>query len=296
MTYENGDLFCIDCFNQSSPRLPRIKSAHFLGCSICNSAVKGKKYYTEENGDVICMKCEISGPRCAKCDCLFKSTDTIREIDERIKYHEYCLDCSVCSNRIETDDFYKGQKGEPLCSNCYNIAKLIRCFACGDHIPDSYVVLDNRPFHKECFKCSNCSVLIDPAGFYRNRQTREPVCAFCNQKLNAPKCSKCSKPIEKDAIPYEDKRFHPHCFKCDKCGADFLKMKKFFRAKIIKDISAKVVLFSIAPFDVQDALNQLLLLHLLLNMKTKIFMPSVLLASNVNDHWQLGNFSKVDIL
>lgn len=227
ITYENGDILCQECNNKLSNKIPRIKSAHYISCSVCNNTVKGTKYYTEANGDIICEKCDLNAPRCTKCQLLFKFEDVKRNLENGMQFHEDCFDCSVCNCIIGSKDFFQAETGLPMCLNCYEISKLPKCASCSNPISGAYIMIDNKPIHNECFKCTNCSLLINKeTGFFRNKETGELLCSNCNLKLNGAKCARCNEVIEKEGVTYADKDYHQICFKCDKCGTELVKMKK----------------------------------------------------------------------
>lgn len=173
ITYESGEIICQDCDNRLNVRPPRVNSAHMIVCSCCNSTLRGTKYFTEPNGDIVCENCDSTGPRCTHCRQLFRAHDsnTRRTLANGKAYHPQCFNCSVCKNLIQTKDFYQTEFREPMCLDCYEISKLPKCSSCNKHISGKYFMLDNKPIHSECFKCSNCGNLLsnEADGFYKNK-------------------------------------------------------------------------------------------------------------------------------
>lgn len=228
ITYENGDIICQECDNRFNIRPPRVNSAHMIVCSACNNTVRGQKYFTESNGRIVCDNCESHGPRCAKCEQLFAVNEPRRALPNRpeISFHMHCFDCVNCMSRIDTKDFYQNEHGLPMCLNCFEISKLPKCIKCFKHISGPYTLIDNKPIHKECFKCTNCNSDISADKGYFKNSLGQPICTSCNVKLNGAKCGKCNNVIEKDGLTFADKDYHQTCFKCDLCGTDLTKMKK----------------------------------------------------------------------
>lgn len=227
ITYENGDIACQHCHNQISAKIPRVKSAHFIACAVCNTTVRGTRYFTEPNGEKICEKCDLSGLRCPKCNLLFKLNDQRRSLNNGIELHEHCFECSACNIVIREKDFYESEQGLPMCMKCYQISKLPKCLSCGSHITTEYIIIDNKPMHNQCFKCTNCSSgLNKEVGYFRNKTSGGPICADCNVKLNGAKCARCLNVIEKEGVSFNSQDYHQDCFKCNTCSTALVKMKK----------------------------------------------------------------------
>ena len=198
-------------------------------CSVCNNMVRGSKYITEPNGKIICENCELTGARCSKCKALFMSTDARRTLPNmpNYAYHDYCFNCVECQNVITAVDFYQNENGLPMCLNCFEMSRLPRCAVCSKHLSGPYILIENRPLHKECFNCSACNSQIDPdKGFFKNKINEQPLCGNCNMTMNGARCGKCSNVIEKDGVSFSFKDYHRECFNCDKCGTNLTYMKR----------------------------------------------------------------------
>lgn len=145
-------------------------------CSCCGSTLQGTKYFTEKNGDIVCEKCDASGARCTQCKQLFRLNETRRTLANGAAYHAGCFMCSSCGKHIQTSEFYQTETRQPMCLDCYEISRLPKCFICNKHISGTYFMLDNKPVHDECFKCSMCAKSLgnDPNGFFRNKVPKKP--------------------------------------------------------------------------------------------------------------------------
>ncbi len=227
ITFENGEIICNDCDLKNAPRPPRIKSAHLIVCSICNKTVQGRKYFTEPDGKIVCDSCELNAARCYKCKNLFVFNEDRRKLSNGLEFHIECFICVVCSQQINTKDFFENETGMPMCLSCFEISKLPKCLKCKNHISGAYLMVENQAIHYECFRCSQCeSNLETKNGYFKHPVSGEPICMNCNHKINAAKCAKCQNPVVKDGISYAEKDYHQTCFKCDICSIELTKMKK----------------------------------------------------------------------
>jgi LIM domain-containing protein 2 len=237
VTYENADVICYDCDVRSTVRPARIKSAHIIICSFCNNTIHGKRYITEPNGKILCDKCEVNAPKCQKCARPIALDASFKSISNNIKFHAECFTCSSCNLLIRDEEFYENKTNEPLCLNCFEINKLPKCLECRQPISSGYIMVDNQPIHKECFKCSQCKELVSlDGGYFKNPLNNLPVCSKCHLVNKAPKCAKCMRIIEKDGCTYGDKDYHQVCFTCVECQVELMKMKKTYRGKADDEI------------------------------------------------------------
>ncbi len=217
VTYENGDVVCQNC--DGRPAVPV--------CASCNVPIQGGKFYTDPNGVVTCENCEQRGQRCPRCAQLFRFNEPRRVMSNGTPYHEHCFICSVCNTKIEARDFFQNELMQPMCLPCHTLSKLPKCTFCMKPLTGQYLLIDSKPLHHECFRCTNCNSLINSEiGYFKNKLNNAPICGDCNLKLNGAKCYKCSMVIEKEGVTYADHDYHQHCFKCDRCGVELVKMKK----------------------------------------------------------------------
>ncbi len=228
ITFENGDTVCQNCdMRQHAAPYQAVPSAHIIVCSCCTNTIQGGKYYTEPNGAITCENCELTGARCTKCKILFKFNETRRVMSNGTPYHEACFSCSQCHTPIQTRDFYQTEQMQPMCLNCYQTSRLPKCTQCAQPLADKYLMIDNKPMHYHCFKCTNCQQVIDnEVGYFKNKMNQLPICSNCNLKLNGVRCFRCSNVIEKNGLTFSNNDYHEECFRCDKCNVELTKMKK----------------------------------------------------------------------
>ena len=118
-------------------------------------------------------------------------------------FHNACWNCSNCGVKLE------GQYGItdegilcPTCvDGCWTCGKLI---VCGSQLVKA---LDHR-YHPECFRCEDCDAQLSKY-FVRSS---EVVCATCILG-----CGSCSQPVKGRYTNFNDRHYHPECFKCNKC-------------------------------------------------------------------------------
>lgn len=219
--HENDEV-CLDCYSNQGLKFPRIKTADYIACAICHGAVKGTEYFTKATGEIVCIK----------CDSLFK-------INQGNQSNEQSYNCYVCHSPIQQFEIYTSPKGLPICYGCYEISQMLKCASCAHQITDSFVLFENKPFHRECFKCKNCGNILNPKGFSRDKSSGEPVCTNCGQNSNVPKCSKCAQILDQDSIPYGELFYHRNCFRCDRCDASLLRSKTVYPGKDNKGLKCE---------------------------------------------------------
>eukprot|EP00055_Hartaetosiga_balthica_P000044 m.135506 g.135506 ORF g.135506 m.135506 type:complete len:394 (+) comp10056_c0_seq1:277-1458(+) len=115
--------------------------------------------------------------------------------------------------------FFKGKNGEVL------MVHTPRCSGCNELIISSYVEIDKKKFHENCFVCSRCKSSLKDTGF--SKEADDILCPTCWNKDNGIMCSGCGQFIVPDIdslVPYMsigDKHFHQDCLKCEECGIKF---------------------------------------------------------------------------
>eukprot|EP00124_Ichthyophonus_hoferi_P005553 Ihof_evm2s835 gene=Ihof_evmTU2s835 len=70
------------------------------------------------------------------------------------KYHAECLACKTCHKSVATEAFYN-EGNDFVCNQCY-IASREKCDLCARPITGSIVKVKDKPYHVDCFVCSEC--------------------------------------------------------------------------------------------------------------------------------------------
>jgi len=101
------------------------------------------------------------------------------------------------------------------------------CHRCGRDCEDNYMKVGKASFHKNCFKCDECSKPItmyhEVAGKFLCEDDYQRHLVKTGQAVT---CSRCNGFIEGDFVKIDEKSYHNHCFTCSKCGTGIV--GKFF--------------------------------------------------------------------
>ena len=128
------------------------------------------------------------------------------------EFHRNCFTCSACSALL--DSVYGRKEGQYYCETCYVQMFGKKCSDCGLVILGSGLKFSSDHYHTQCFKCWQCG-----AGLSQGAHTIKdrPVCADCYDKHFQESCTVCHQTVSQGII-FKEKRFHPQCFKCLRCG------------------------------------------------------------------------------
>eukprot|EP01097_Dermamoeba_algensis_P003753 TRINITY_DN2564_c0_g1_i1.p1 TRINITY_DN2564_c0_g1~~TRINITY_DN2564_c0_g1_i1.p1 ORF type:complete len:297 (-),score=82.94 TRINITY_DN2564_c0_g1_i1:122-892(-) len=87
--------------------------------------------------------------------------------------------------------------------------------------------------------CFTCGVdITDPTKVYVHKNNK--YCHKCSLAAQAPKCAACGEPLGATVTKANNKRYHPDCLRCSKCGGT---LDKGFRVNNNKFICAACVRF-----------------------------------------------------
>lgn len=278
----NGEAHCMDCYRkhfckpcdtckkdvEPNQTLVSFENLSFhdqcFKCNCCSKHLEsgGKnEIYKDDKNKPCCADC-YANKFCKKCDkCkkgILPKPPGIGFEDKN--YHKDCFCCSKCSHKLTADPgihvkadnkhYFKGENNEPFCQDCFAKYLCKPCDGCKKGIlPDEHGVLfENKlNFHKDCFKCDNCSIHLradsdkvnsDGLKFFKNDKEK-PCCIDCYVKLYCKKCDKCGKGISPlvTSTSVEDKKYHSDCLKCSKCHQRILPdMEKFTYDPKSKDL------------------------------------------------------------
>ena len=192
---EQGHLFCGKCI-----------IGGLTSCSACEGVIGARDTSIQYEGYrwhsqcFKCIKCEMSLTgeefvlkdnkiRCRECYKHKSSQGTVRcvacknEINEKgVKYrgrpyHPKCFKCTHCKkNLVEETPVHHEDK--PYCKECHIQQFGLRCTKCVKPILSKYTIYKARPFHRECFICTRCSMPMSSDSFYES-QHGDLFCESC---------------------------------------------------------------------------------------------------------------------
>lgn len=183
--------------------------------------------------------------KCAFCEL---KLDSHFIIYNQKKYHKHCFKCLECGLPINEDPFImKGDR--PLCMTCMAKNQLMNaktCVKCHQKIRGASILFDDKNYHINCFKCSECDKRIikfklNLKNIYLNifdhfkgieekrflTKNKLPICRKCADRnqfkcnIGEKHCHKCNKQIQMGTkyLTNRDhnKFFHSECFTCKEC-------------------------------------------------------------------------------
>jgi len=156
-------------------------------CSECGEAISGS-YYTLDNEKVVCEKdYKKSLGNCGRCGKIVEGK--ILKVSGGF-FHPDCFTCEVCKKSLVGVPFSLDEGKQLYCSEDYARKHASVCSVCREHILPKKGETSaprlralGRDFHPECFKCEDCTLLLD------SRVSG----AECYPVANRPYCAQCSK-------------------------------------------------------------------------------------------------------
>ena len=112
---------------------------------------KEKKSHTSINkhGDIILtIGSSSKKKKCKYCKKEFGSNETYKVIFGKY-YHDQCVHCHKCDQRIFSISKFYEDDGKILCHNCM-MKGLPKCAHCKNPLKDTYLVVNGKKYHKEC--------------------------------------------------------------------------------------------------------------------------------------------------
>uniref|UniRef100_A0A3Q3LQN0 Four and a half LIM domains 3b n=1 Tax=Mastacembelus armatus TaxID=205130 RepID=A0A3Q3LQN0_9TELE len=139
-------------------------------------------------------------------------------------YHEHCFRCFRCDRSL-ADEPFTSQEEALVCSDCYCNEFSSKCVACDKTaLTKGGVTYKDEIWHKECFFCTSCKMLL--AGQPFTSQGESPYCVKCFSSLYAKKCAGCNTAItgfgDGKYVSFEDRQWHQPCFKCSRCSVSLV--------------------------------------------------------------------------
>jgi hypothetical protein len=153
-------------------------------CSKCSQEFKEKTFF-KLNGKPCCRTCHSKSlvENSIKClGCTQPILDTIVTF-KNAKYHDYCLVCKLCNEKLVGKSIYTDKNDQPYCTDCFTKKEGKMCAKCSKIIAPSQtnLVFENKNFHKECFICNQCSKQITSSeSFYKTGEGLDSIiCSSC---------------------------------------------------------------------------------------------------------------------
>eukprot|EP01017_Pseudomicrothorax_dubius_P027531 TRINITY_DN3185_c0_g2_i1.p1 TRINITY_DN3185_c0_g2~~TRINITY_DN3185_c0_g2_i1.p1 ORF type:complete len:203 (-),score=3.54 TRINITY_DN3185_c0_g2_i1:3-611(-) len=153
--------------------------------------------------------------KCISCEEKFDAGESIIKVNQKI-YHDSCFRCVECDAALVEIGYLLTveENPKPICKDCYLKPTLPSCGICRQPVTEPLVTrINDVPFHTKCLQCKNCLKELSD-------DTQISICNgewYCLNCLPVPRCEKCNKPIETQALKVMDRLYHAECFKCNKC-------------------------------------------------------------------------------
>ena len=169
------------------------------------------KPFAAKNAYIFCGSCydEEFASRCDACGETFRAGNKKMEYKNR-KWHDKCFQCSVCKALVGSKPFIIPNDNDVYCVGCFEEKFATKCTKCEKVMSTGGVTFKNEAWHRECFTCANCDVML--AGQKFASKNDKPYCAACFGDLFAKRCTACSKPITGTGgtrfISFEGRHWH----------------------------------------------------------------------------------------
>lgn len=155
---------------------------------------------------------EKFGVSCAACKKYISSQIVVAG---EAKYHAECFVCGSCGGPF--NDGYIMSEGIPFCTRaCADAGPA--CAGCRQPLSGTISRIGAKRYHHDCVKCSVCRTLLGD-----DFKTDEGL-LYCVPDYRLKKgrfCYGCSKYLEDDVIKAMGQTWHPDCFRCTTCKAEF---------------------------------------------------------------------------
>jgi len=169
-------LICEKCYRETQKQ-----------CSECGEMIGGT-YYTLDNDKIVCeadYRKQLGN--CQKCGLVVEGR--IMKVSGML-FHPDCFTCSVCQKNMVGIPFSLGEDKQIYCAEDYQKKHAATCSACGEAIlpkpgessaPRLRAL--GKDFHPLCFKCQDCSVVLDSRvpGSECYPLGQVPLCGICHR-------------------------------------------------------------------------------------------------------------------
>eukprot|EP00808_Paulinella_micropora_P008647 g53428.t1 len=130
---------------------------HFV-CTDCGKPFEGNQFHKHDN-QPFCEE-HFNAKFAENCDKCGKRIDgqVFEALDK--KYHLECFVCSEGDHQIGEGVNFHVHEGRVFCPQHFEELFLQRCGECNQIIKGQYVKVLEKHFHPQCWKCSNCGIVI----------------------------------------------------------------------------------------------------------------------------------------
>lgn len=154
-------------------------------CVQCQSEFKEKSFYKTKEGEPLCRECHNKNlvDKASKCKkCSQPILDTVITYKEG-EYHDYCLVCSLCADKLAGKSIYTDKEGKPYCTDCFTKKEAKTCAKCNAKIAptETNLVFEGKNFHTECFVCKKCAKQIKVEDSFYKDEEDGVICGVCGE-------------------------------------------------------------------------------------------------------------------
>lgn len=138
-------------------------------CSKCSLPLAGEEFVLKDK-KIRCSECYRKKSATGIVRCIVCKKEII---EKGLKYkgnpyHPDCFNCASCKKSL-TDVTPVTHENKVLCKDCQIQLFGMRCTKCVKPIRSKYVIYKDRPFHRDCFTCTRCNILISSDSFYESQ-------------------------------------------------------------------------------------------------------------------------------
>lgn len=190
--------------------------AECFSCIRCRVQIPASATFNNIDGFPVCSDCfSKEEPICLKCG-LIMHENFLRFLFAGRVYHMHktCAACDECKAKL-TEKNFTCEQNVAVCRNCWILALMRKCSACGNGILSKDLVQFHGDWHKKCFHCQMCHTALSYIKPVVIDKTL--TCDRCANAI-ATHCGVCKKLITGDKISTHNRVFHHSCFRCSKCN------------------------------------------------------------------------------
>ncbi|XP_038064442.1 actin-binding LIM protein 3-like isoform X7 [Patiria miniata] len=245
---------CRGCRKPCSGEVLRVQNEYFhlkcFRCCLCTSSLSQGGFFTKD-GKFYCASDyqDQFGTKCKACG-EYLEGEVVTALGDT--YHKFCFVCARCGHTITPGEKVTYNGNEVLCSRCtpaaleasangvvpnkdrkssksnktsnakpkQAVTATIRCAQCSKEILNGQALIAlDKHWHVSCFQCTVCSKVL--TGEYMGKEGK-PYCEKHYQQNYGVQCYHCEQFITGRVLEAGDKRYHPTCARCGRCGSHFI--------------------------------------------------------------------------